>query len=179
MSVRNFLACAAALSVGSVASAQLLSSDVVGSFNGDGFGSGNTLTASDDFNGRFGPSEPDGVYPGGDEVWVIDHAGGALSIIVEFSDSDADLDIFLFDQDVVPNTADVVGLSLGFTTTESISGEYAAGRYYLLVDSFVSSFGGGSEGSAYTITVDGTPVPAPAGAFALLGLGGLATRRRR
>lgn len=169
--IRSLL-CVSALAAGSVASAQTLSSDLIGSITGSGVGSGDTTLADDTFNGRFGPAEIDGVYTGGDEVWEIVHGGGQLDIIVEFFDSDADLDIFLYGEDIVPNQDDTLDISLGFTTTESLGGDFAAGTYYVLIDGFYSA---DALGSAYSITV----VPAPAG-VAMLGLGGLvATRRRR
>ena len=75
--------------------------------------------------------------------------------------------------DVMPSGAgSEIANSLGFTTTESISGMFGSGRYWLIVDTF------SDIGSTYTLTVDGTPIPAPAG-VAVLGLGGIAAMRRR
>lgn len=173
MKIRSFVALAGVAVASSFASAQVLSDQAVGTIVGSGIGSGDTLTADNVFNGRFGLWTGTGVYGGGDEVWIIDHNGGMLDITVEFSDSTADLDLFLYDMDITPTQADVVDLSLGFSTTESVGGDFAAGRYYLLVDSFVGS-GGQTPGSAYSITV----VPTP-GVLGLAAMGGLVAVRRR
>lgn len=117
-----------------------------------------------------------GRYPGfgwdnaGNEVaYRYDHAGGDISATL--TGLSGDLDFVLIDASGV--TAGAVAVSEGFGGAASESLELLgapAGTYYVVVDTFGAAF----AGSNFTLTV----IPAP-GAFALLGLGGLAVARRR
>jgi hypothetical protein len=117
--------------------------------------------------GRYGSFGWDNA--GNEVAYRFDHAGGDISATLTGLSSD--LDFVLIDASGV--TAGVVAVSEGFGGATSESLELlgaAAGTYYVVVDTFGTAF----AGSNFTLTV----IPAP-GAFALLGLGGLAVARRR
>ncbi|MBL0927124.1 MAG: hypothetical protein IBJ11_05660 [Phycisphaerales bacterium] len=159
----------------------LLNSVSLGTINSGAFGStitGDTTGAFSDTLGPTGrvfgnpiPVNTNDGYNAGDNVWTVSHAGGDLSIQLDHN-AGYDLNLFLWGNTTATSLlGQTTGTDLSQTLT--VTG-LAAGTYYLAVDGVRgNSASTGGEG-AYTLTV----IPAPASA-ALLGLAGLAARRRR
>jgi len=89
------------------------------------------------------PSIPDGQIQ---DVFVFTTSGGPVTATLTFSNGAADLDLYLMA--IVDGSLEVIGDSLGTTTTESIAlSSLPAGTYYVGVSAF-------DGGSAYALTVN-------------------------
>lgn len=102
----------------------------------------------------------------GNEVgYRLEHLGGPLQL--DLTGLTTDLDLILLDATGTP--AGALARSEG-TGSEQIVGDFAAGTYYAVVDTFGST----NAGSNYSLTYIPTP-----GAASLLAMGGLIAGRRR
>ncbi len=175
--MKKTLAVLALSGLAAAASADVLVINISGWDANTGYGGGNS---SANFNLGVGTTIDSAEY---DVSWTAPSPSWSSELVLSLNDSIAFIGGFY---DAAPGSVGGPGSESGAGNFAAAPGGIAGGPFVLttgdlyveIYDTFDDGFNGQQHIDSGTITVYYTPVPAP-GALALLGVAGLAARRRR
>lgn len=175
--MKKALAILAVSGLAAVASADVLVIDITGWDANTGYGGGNSSFA---INLGVGTTIDNASF---DVSWTAPSPSWSSELILSLNDSIAFVGGFW---DCAPGIGGGPGSETASGPWASAAGGFIGGPFTLttgqlyveIYDSFDDGFAGQQHIDSGTLTIEYTPVPAP-GALALLGVAGLASRRRR
>ncbi|MBS0197379.1 MAG: hypothetical protein JSR77_11540 [Planctomycetes bacterium] len=157
----------AAFGLASTARADFVGQPLLGPLTNGSVATGSTAGAADDNDGFDSGVHIFNIWDGGDDVYVVNWAGGNMTVNLTSFGPGVDNDLFVYSPGALDSTGDYS--ILGANDSVTLLGA-AAGTYYINIDTTAFSEGG------YRLEV----IPAPAGIGSLgMGVAALTLRRRR
>lgn len=164
--MKHLVLCTAVAGLALPAVADFSGQTILGPISNGSVVNGDTTGHSDDNDGFSSGIHIFDLWDGGDDVWRFDWLGGPMVVELDYDNTFADLDLFVYRPGGLDDSGDYSIINTGHENVTINSA--AAGSYYIVIDSPAFQEG------AYTLSV--TPAPA---SLALLGMGGLLAGRRR